>query len=103
MGEIGVHLEKVDLQTRPVIALEELARSTDVPGSLARMLLSLEEGDLPGEHVDLVRSTLERLQRVYRASPYQPLRSGVASVASGNPWEDGEGRNGKSAGGMVDV
>lgn len=91
VGRLEVHVEKVDCDTRPALVLEDLARSLDAPGVLARLLLSLEgRAEYPGADA-LVKECIERLQRVYRARPYQLLRSRSSSgVLSGNPREEGE-------------
>lgn len=72
-GSVTATIDKADNGTQPPLDLEELAGQTGPMGEIADILLALDDGD-PGEHADLLRDTEQRLQKVFRANAYQPLR-----------------------------
>jgi hypothetical protein len=61
-------VDKLVDDARPALALDELARSSDPPGLLARRLLALERGDPEGE--PLVREARRRMESMVERRPW---------------------------------
>lgn len=71
-ADTGYFIERCLTETRPVIALDELARQTDPPGLLARRLCLLDNAESE-EAKDLVQSAREQLERQRRDARWQAL------------------------------
>jgi exonuclease SbcD len=72
-GGVKAIVERASRETRPARDLEALARNSDAPGELARLLLALDSGSLSPEHERLVRQA-ERAAADARGAPtYGPL------------------------------
>ena len=83
-GNVIVLLDRLILDARPAIDLEELSRSMDPAGELARLIISLdspEPQDLKAEQV--LRSASASVDTVWQNSAYLPLQDGEG--ASGMP------------------
>ncbi|HLV26971.1 MAG TPA: DNA repair exonuclease [Gemmatimonadales bacterium] len=91
---VRVHVEKVELHARAAHSLESLAAGSDAASHLARLLLALEDGAVPGEFSQLI-GRVEALpgmlqsERQYASLPSVPhdptsgdMRSMLAQQAS---------------------
>lgn len=72
-------VDDVVVETRPDVDLHALARSSDPPGALARLLLDLEQDELDEVEADLLRDVERALERIHRANAYAPLRRDAAT------------------------
>jgi len=71
-GRVTATVDSIDIRTRPPLELERLREGRDPPGELARLLVALRDGrDVDDE---LLREAGDRLDDVYRANAYAPLR-----------------------------
>jgi len=73
VGPVTAKIEKADVETRPAIELEELARGGGSPATLARLLLDLQAGAREPAAVALVDTLVHNLGAVWEARPYLPL------------------------------
>jgi len=73
VGTVTARIEKADVETRPAIELEELARGGGLPATLARLLLDLEAGAREPATATLVDTLVHNLGDVWEARPYLPL------------------------------
>lgn len=71
-------VDKLVDQSRPALALEELARTSDPPGLLARKLLALERHEPEGE--SLVREARRRMEELSERKPWSSLGSGAPAA-----------------------
>jgi exonuclease SbcD len=84
-----VFVQKVENRTSPRLDLTALARETHPAGILARQILLLEGGDVPGttpaeaaaERADLLRAARDELASVDRAAQFAPLLTGESTAA----------------------
>ncbi|HET7274569.1 MAG TPA: DNA repair exonuclease [Longimicrobiaceae bacterium] len=80
-------IERISVATRPPVDLNDLARVADAPGTIARLLLALESGELDAEQEKLVRQAERRAREVANSKAFSALSdSGGSSdslVASG--------------------
>lgn len=77
-GGITAFVERLSVDTRPEVDIEALARGSDPPAVLARLLLGLDRGDPEAE--ELVRAAELRSGEVRSARPY--LNLGAAEPGS---------------------
>ena len=74
-GGVPVCVEKLEIETRPAIDLEDLARGDSPVAYLARLVQGLEgerSGDVPEE---LIGACRDRMQSAQAATAYRPLRT----------------------------
>lgn len=71
--ELPVHVETLEVDTRPAADFEELTDG-DSPVAYVASLLSTLETDGVGEYDDLVEDTLDAMQEAHAASAYNLLR-----------------------------
>lgn len=76
-------VDRVRVETRPAVDLEEVARGHDPPAVLARLLLDLDGGELADEHRALAKKVMRELEGVRQANAYAPLR--VSGADGGRP------------------
>jgi len=69
-GEINLHLERIEIDTKPPVKLTQLSEGKDILASLARILLSIEQGVVADEYKDLLRNTQRKLKDVQESSSY---------------------------------
>lgn len=69
-GRVMAWVDSVEVETRPAVDLEDLARGRDAVGVVAGLLLALERGRLEGELADVLAQARERAAAVRRARPY---------------------------------
>ncbi len=69
---IPVRIEKIENQTRPTLNLDELSRSNDPPGILARMIIDLESTN-PTQFVNLIHNAHERIEQVFRNNAFSDI------------------------------
>lgn len=80
-GRITGVIEKIEYATRPARDLDELARGTDLPAELARLVRALENDDDPVEYRALILETQQKLRDVHGHRSYldvadeQPLNA----------------------------
>ncbi|HUG15802.1 MAG TPA: DNA repair exonuclease [Thermomicrobiales bacterium] len=77
-GHVQGFVEKLSLDTRPALSLDELSRRNDPPGALARTLSALEANDDAEACRRLIDDTLARLRTVERHAVY----AGIADVGT---------------------
>jgi len=73
---VRVRVERVERQTRPAFDLDDVARSHDPAGILARALRDLERGaaaEVRDELEELLRDGTAAAVSVHRSRPYEPL------------------------------
>ncbi len=71
LGKASVGIEKVVIQTRPDVDLENLSRGQDPPAVLARLILAL---NADGTDADgLVQKTTQKLKDIHGAGQYQAI------------------------------
>jgi hypothetical protein len=75
VGSVLARIEKVDVATRPAVDLPELARGGGPPGTLARLLVDLQDGAPEPATSALVGRLVQELSGVWEARPYLPLNS----------------------------
>lgn len=75
VGAVIARIEKVDVETRPAIDLDELARGGGPPGALARLLCDLQTGSREPATVALIDQLVRELAGVWEARPYLPLNA----------------------------
>ena len=73
VGAVIAKIEKVDVESRPAIDLEELAQGGGPPGALARLLCDLQAGSREPATVGVVDQLVRELSGVWEARPYVPL------------------------------
>jgi DNA repair exonuclease SbcCD nuclease subunit len=73
IGSVTAQIEKIDVEARPAIELQELARGGGPPGALARLLLDLQMGGREPVTAVLVDKLVGALGAVWEARPYLPL------------------------------
>lgn len=73
-GSLPVHVESLEVDTRPEADLEELARGDSPAAYVADLLLDIEDGSPSGEYVNLIDSSLDAMQQAHGASAYNDLR-----------------------------
>lgn len=78
-------IERVVLDTRPVLPLEELARRDDPPGLLARRLCLLEHPQGKAAR-ELVASARRRLERLRSEARWRALHGAPLDDASTSAW-----------------
>lgn len=76
-GGSSLCVERVSMELRPALDLEDMARGTDAPALLARLLLALESGTLDDDQEHLLRDAASlvtdvRGLRHYQSLPAQP-------------------------------
>lgn len=81
----GYFIERCLSETRPVIALEELAKQTDPPGLLARRLCLLDDPE-SDEAKALIRDASERLDKQRRDARWQALKPEPLDDAAVIDW-----------------
>jgi exonuclease SbcD len=74
-GGVRAIVERASCDTRPALDLETLARGSDAPGELARLLLALDAGPLAPAHERLVRQAARAAADARGALVYAPLPS----------------------------
>jgi DNA repair exonuclease SbcCD nuclease subunit len=82
---ISARIDKVELATRPDVDLREIARGSDPPALLARLLIALDETpderELPPQYRPLFAKLRGALGDVHRANAFNPLLAeGLASA-----------------------
>jgi DNA repair protein SbcD/Mre11 len=75
---VGVHVERVDVATRPVRDLELLESGSDAAAVLARLLRDLDGGDGPSRCRDLLDAVQRIPATLQMAKPYRSLTVGGA-------------------------
>lgn len=76
-GAVTAVVDQFDVQTRPKLDLEQLARAADPPGVLAGLLLEIQrDGTLGDDALSLLRLMADDCVGVHRAAAYAALRSG---------------------------
>jgi DNA repair protein SbcD/Mre11 len=72
VGEGGIRLgvHRVEVDTRPALDLHDLARGSDAPGLLARLLLRLDAGEEPGPEFEGLMARAARAAAAVRDRPY---------------------------------
>lgn len=65
--------ESVEMETRPALDLQSLARVQDPPGVLARWILDLDQCDSPASAGGLLSLATEKARQVYEQTPYHAL------------------------------
>jgi len=75
-GPVTAWVESVQVDARPAVDLEELARGRDAAGVVANLLLALERGELEAV-AELLGRARERAAAVRRAKPYLALPGDV--------------------------
>lgn len=73
-GSLPVRVEKLEVETRPEVDLEEFAKGDSPAGYLANLLLTLERGESDEEHRQLVTDARDAMQRAHASSAYDELR-----------------------------
>lgn len=73
-GSVSVRIESIEVDTRPAIDLEALARGDDATAYLAEVLLTLESGDPNEQYGDVVDDALAAMRQARSANAYTPLR-----------------------------
>jgi DNA repair exonuclease SbcCD nuclease subunit len=73
VGAVVAKIEKIDVQTRPAVDLNELARGGGPPAALARLLVDLQSGAREAQSAALIDRLLHDLGDVWEARPYLPL------------------------------
>jgi hypothetical protein len=75
-GEVTGSIEKITVSATPDYDLAELARETEVSavGTLAGLLISLENGTFSTEYPDLVRAAGSRIEAVGKSGTYSSAR-----------------------------
>jgi DNA repair exonuclease SbcCD nuclease subunit len=72
-GEVEARIERIDVETRPAIDLQEAARGAGAPAALARVLNDLSSQSSEPATVSLVNQLVGELGGVWEARPYLPL------------------------------
>lgn len=72
-GDSTYHITRIVDDTAPAFDLEDLARGTDPPAVLARILIGCESNSSDGALSQLLRRTASGLQGVYNHGKFQPL------------------------------
>jgi DNA repair exonuclease SbcCD nuclease subunit len=72
-GALRAQIEQSIFRTRPSFELSELARASDAPGALARLLIDLDAGQANAECERLVAQAHLRLHEVHHASAFEPV------------------------------
>jgi len=86
VGEVECYVEKVEDRTTSRLALDELARSNDPLGLLARRVLTLEQGQPEEEYRRLIRAGGESISQARAAAPFAALE--MAPSDAGEFGED---------------
>jgi len=73
-GSVPVRVEEIEIETRPEVDLEELAKGDSPAAYLADLLLTLERGETDEEHRQLVTDARDAMQRAHASSAYNELR-----------------------------
>lgn len=73
IGQVRGFIERLVVDSRPALSLDDLAKRGDPPGALARTILSLEADDYPERCRHLIDATLARLNAVQRHSVYSAI------------------------------
>lgn len=80
---VRAQIERLTYETRAAVDYQELARSTDAPGMLARLILDLESGQGDAEVERLVRAAHRRASDIHYTAAFEPVVSDDApEVAS---------------------
>lgn len=72
-GSVRAHVEKLLYETRPAYDLHDLARGSDPPGVLARLLLALDSGTLDEKYDTLLQKARNCMAMVYAQKEYGSL------------------------------
>jgi hypothetical protein len=75
LNRLECFIESVDDQTAPALPLEELRRSRDPLGLLARKVLMLERREPDGEYRELIRAAGQTIGHARAAGAFAPLRA----------------------------
>lgn len=73
-GSLPVRVETLEIQTRPEVDLDALARGDSPAAYLAELLLALDRGEVDEEYRQLVGDARDAMQRAYASSAYNELR-----------------------------
>ena len=79
-GGVNYFIESIENLSRPDISLDEIARSSDLAGLLARRLLLLECREPPEEYQNLVERAKRSIEESRRVSQFSALQSDTASI-----------------------
>jgi DNA repair protein SbcD/Mre11 len=80
-GEVVAFVESVEVRTRPARDLDEIARGSDAPAELARLIRALEAGTPDADQERLVRESERLVGEVRSARPYLSLADATGETA----------------------
>ncbi|WP_440992062.1 metallophosphoesterase family protein [Haloarchaeobius baliensis] len=71
---VSIRIESIDVDTRPAIDLEDLAKGDNAAAYLAGLLLEIENGDPHDTHGDVVDESVAAVRQAHSGNAYNPLR-----------------------------
>lgn len=73
-GSVDVHVEGLDVETRPAVDLEELAEGDSPVALIATLLLELENGEIGDEQRRLIEDSLDAMEEAHASNAYTHLQ-----------------------------
>jgi DNA repair exonuclease SbcCD nuclease subunit len=73
-GSVSVRIESIDVDTRPAIDLEDLAKGDNAAAYLADLLIEIENGGPHETYSEVVDDSLAAVRQAHSANAYNPLR-----------------------------
>jgi hypothetical protein len=72
-GRVAACIDKLEIDTRPELDIDALARGGDPPGLVARTILALSRTHLDAEHAQLVQAARTKLEDIQRHKAFAGL------------------------------
>ncbi|MCE5198997.1 MAG: DNA repair exonuclease [Armatimonadota bacterium] len=73
-GDVQLDIERIDIATTPIIDLLALAKCADAMGTLARVLISIDNGTVRESYPELLESVAAKVREVHSTKVYMQIR-----------------------------